>query len=167
MNFKGVAGVTLALVLALSGCSGGGDDGAPSSGGGTSGDDYMKQSCKVTVDGDSYGVGIGYPMKDYPLYTFDGSQATLSDETIPANTRVCFDAVSATETEDANGGQTMEIVPVWWADEPDKQLYIKRDGHGGTDEEMCTMSVEKGNTSCEGDPEYFQIDREASEANKS
>lgn len=161
MRFKGLAGLVLALVFGLAACSGGDGSGARTETG-SDPDAWLAENCSVTMEGDEYTVGVGYALTEFTLYEYTADQGTafISETKLPADTRVCFDQNASVETEDANGSGSLDIVPISWSENPEGS-YIKRDGYGGDDQEMCLMNPES-NASCNGDEYYFQLDPDKS-----
>lgn len=165
MRFKATLATLFAIgAVALSGCSGGdtGEGAGGTTGGGSDPNAWLSENCAVTTDGSDYSVGVGYALTDYTLYEYtrEAGTAFISETTLTAETRVCFDQTAGVETEDANGSGTLDIVPVTWSEQPEG-FFIKRDGYGGDDRAMCNMSPET-TASCVGDENYFQLDPELS-----
>ena len=150
--------------IGLAGCSGGDTDGGAggTTDGGSDPNAWLSENCAVTLDGSDYPVGVGYALTDYTLYEYtrEAGTAFISETTLPAETRVCFDQTAGVETEDADGSGTLQLVPVAWSEQPEG-FFIKRDGYGGDHQVMCNMNTET-TASCVGDENYFQLDPELS-----
>lgn len=150
----------VALVVSLSGC-------------GADNDEWLSANCAVNTghlqDGQwappyTYLMGVGYSPSDFPLYTRTPGEDSIRqvEGSLPADTRVCFNAEAWVEAEAADASGTITVMPVAWDDEPDWDHYVKVTGHGGEPEEACRLDVEKTDDPCEGGKAYFRVDRKAS-----
>lgn len=162
MGFKTyVAVCSAAAMVALSGCSAADPDA------------WLSDNCAVATgalyDGRwgnpiTYVLGVASSPVETTLLTYHRGDNTVTknEESLPADTLVCYNAEAWVKAKNLDGSGLFFIMPVAWSDAPDWDHYVRVPTDVASNGATCPLAVDPKMAPCEARSGPFKVDRKKS-----